>query len=272
MTTLTQKRTLFDAVILEPIELVISQPHQALISSASVFLVAAEAGILIDSPFNVLLAVGAEWAYLKGLSSGQQVQTRWAPALNWSAVLLVVLYGSLWGLRKFGAIPALPPLWGAILLTLIHILCIGAVTICSAMVHSAMLTEQKRERDRRQVELEAQEQRRQREEEERARRLQAERDAMAIDLERRRQEAALEMERERERLALWEQAQEVKARVKAAAPAASMPEAKTAVLPETKGRTARCCRCKKEVAWSTPSEAGTIRRWGCEPCRAKKEA
>ena len=42
MTTLAQKRTIFDAVILEPIELVISQPHQALISSASVFLVAAE--------------------------------------------------------------------------------------------------------------------------------------------------------------------------------------------------------------------------------------
>jgi hypothetical protein len=198
--TLTQKRTIFDAVILEPVELIISQPHQALISSASVFLVAAEAGILIDSPFNVLLAVGAEWAYLKGLSSGQQVQTRWAPALNWSAVLLVVLYGSLWGLRKFGAIPVAPPLWGAILLTLIHILCIGAVTICSAMVHAAMLAEQKREHDRRQIEQEAQEQRRQQEEEERARRLQAERDV--IELERQRMQAQIQIEWQRRKAEL----------------------------------------------------------------------
>lgn len=30
-----------------------------------------------------------------------------------------------------------------------------------------------------------------------------------------------------------------------------------------------CAKCKKEVAWATPSEAGTIRRWGCESCRAK---
>ena len=62
MTTALQKRTIFDALIIEPVELIISQPHQALISGASVFLVAAEAGILIDWPYNVLLAIGAEWA------------------------------------------------------------------------------------------------------------------------------------------------------------------------------------------------------------------
>lgn len=137
MTTTTQHRTLWDAVFFEPLQLAIDQPHQFLISSASVYLVAAEASILIDWPYNVGLAVGAEWAYLRGLTSGQAVQTRWAAALNWSAVLLVVLYGSLWALRKFGLIPDVPPWWGAILLTAIHILTIGAVTLCSAMVHRA---------------------------------------------------------------------------------------------------------------------------------------
>ncbi len=139
MTAIVHKRTLADAIFFEPIELVISQPHQALISSASVYLVAAEAGILIEWPWNVALAVGAEWAYLRGLTSGQGVQTRWAAALNWSAVALVVLYGSLWGLRRFALVPDVPPWWGAIILTAIHILCIGAVTLCSAMCHRAAL-------------------------------------------------------------------------------------------------------------------------------------
>lgn len=127
--TLAQKRTILDAVVVEPIELIISQPHQALISSASVYLVAAEAGMLIAWPYNVLMAIGVEWAYLRGLSSGQETTTVWATRLNWSAVLLVVLYGSLWGLRKFGLIPDVPPVWAAVVLTAIHILTIGAVTI-----------------------------------------------------------------------------------------------------------------------------------------------
>ena len=88
MTTIPVKRNLIDALIGEPIALAISQPHQALISSASVYLVAAEAGLLIGSPANWLMAIGAEWAYLKGLTSGQAVKTPWAGRLNWAAVLL----------------------------------------------------------------------------------------------------------------------------------------------------------------------------------------
>jgi hypothetical protein len=256
MTTLAQKRTIWDALIFEPIELIISQPHQALISSASVFLVAAEAGILIDPPYNVLLAIGAEWAYLKGLSSGQQVRTGWATALNWSAVLLVVLYGSLWGLRKFGAIPVAPPIWGAILLTLIHILCIGAVTICSAMVHSAMLAEQKHERERKQAAEEA-----------RARRLQDQQDAIERDQARARVELEIDLAKRRADLELWQAGQQAKQVLKSQSNATK----KSGTVPETKGKTAFCVLGNHEVAWSTPSEAGTIKRWGCAECRARQQ-
>lgn len=204
MTTTTQDRTIIDALFVEPIELIVSQPHQALISSASVFLVAAEAAILIDWPYNVLLAIGAEWAYLKGFSSGLQVRTRWATALNWSAVILVVLYGSLLGLRKFGAIPDVPPLWGAILLTMIHILCIGAVTICSAMVHSAMLTQQRMEREQKQAEQDERAQRLQDEADERERKLQDEQAAIEVEKQRAQLQAQIEWQRRKTELALKE--------------------------------------------------------------------
>ena len=119
----------------EPFDFALSQPHQLAISSASVAIVALEAGTLIPFPFNIALAVGAEWAYLRGLISGAGVKTRWAAALNISAVLLVVLYGGLWGVRGFHLIPDAPPAWAAVLLTIIHIGAISAVTLCSAMLH-----------------------------------------------------------------------------------------------------------------------------------------
>lgn len=184
MAIATHNRTLFDALVAEPAQLAISQPHQALISSASVYLVAAEAGILIEWPWNVLLAIGAEWAYLRGLSSGQSVQTKWAAALNWSAVALVVLYGALWGLRRFHLIPDVPPWWGAVLLTLIHIGCIGAVTICSAMCHAALMASERVSRENR---LRIEEERNRAKvaaDEERNQKLQAARDALAIEMQR----------------------------------------------------------------------------------------
>src|SRR6266542_578709 len=125
--------TTFRAFVREPFDLALGQPHQLLISSASVEIVAAEAATIVPYPYNILLAVGAEWAYLRGLISGAGVRTRWAGALNVSAVALVVLYGSLWGFRGFHLIPDAPAPWAAVLLTIVHIGSIGAVTICSAI-------------------------------------------------------------------------------------------------------------------------------------------
>lgn len=129
--------TTIRAFVREPFDLALGQPHQMLISSASVAIVAVEAASLVPWPFNVALAVGAEWAYLRGLISGAGIKTRWSAALNTSAVLLVVLYGMLAGFRSFHLIPDVPP-WGvAVLLTIIHIGAISAVTLCSAMLHRA---------------------------------------------------------------------------------------------------------------------------------------
>lgn len=123
------------AFLREPVDLALGQPHQMLISSASIAIVAAEASSFVPLPFNVALAVGAEWAYLRGLVSGAGVRTRWAGALNLAAVALVFGYGALYGFHSYHLIPEDPPPWLAVVLTIIHIGCIGAVTICSAMMH-----------------------------------------------------------------------------------------------------------------------------------------
>lgn len=197
MTTTTQASPL-RAFILEPVSFAVSQPGQILISSASVAIVAAEAGTLIPFPFNLALAIGAEWVYLRGLISGSGVKTRWAAALNWSAVLLVVCYGALWGFRGFHLIPEAPPAWAAVLLTIIHIGCIGAVTICSAMLHRAgedvkafaarQVADAEAERNRRNLEAEAESNRR------------AHDAAAELAIEMRRQDAELRLETERNRL------------------------------------------------------------------------
>lgn len=138
----TQKRTILDALFFEPLDLAVSQPHQFFISALSVYLVASEAAMLAPAPFNWLMAVGAEWAYLRGLSSGETTATAWNKRLIGAAIALLILYGSLWGLRQFGALPKehamVEGAWataGAVVLTLIHILSIGSVTFCSAMIH-----------------------------------------------------------------------------------------------------------------------------------------
>lgn len=254
MTTATfEKRSILDALILEPLQLVVSQPHQFFISALSVYLVGSEAGMLAPSPFNWLMAVGAEWAYLRGLSSGEMATSPWNKRLIGAAIALLVLYGSLWGLRQFGALPkehmVISGGWsvaGAVVLTLIHILTIGAVTFCSAMIHRDMLEAARKMKEQiAQVAVE------------REQRLQAERDALALEWERRQQD-----------LALWEQGQEAKARLKTIG---AMPR-KNGTVPLATGRTATCCKCQKEVAWDTPSEAGTIKRWGCAECRSKQSS
>ena len=222
MTTTTQVSPL-RAFILEPVSFAVSQPGQILISSASVAIVAAEAGTLIPFPFNLALAIGAEWVYLRGLISGSGVKTRWAAALNWSAVLLVVCYGALWGFRGFHLIPEAPPAWAAVLLTIIHIGCIGAVTICSAMLHRAgedvkafaarQVADAEAERNRRNLEAEAERNRR------------AHDAAAELAIEMRRQDAELRLEAERNRL-----------RVQAAAERAHLRSATRAAVAAQPGR------------------------------------
>jgi hypothetical protein len=200
-----RKRNIADAIFYEPLQLALDQPPQLLISAASVFLVAAEAGILMGAPWNIALAVGAEWAYLRGLCSGQAAKTRWAAGLIWAAVILMIAYGSLWGLREFGvtlpgaAHPGEEPspvsgVWGivgAALITAIHIGCISAVTLCSAMCHRAELIARRQveERDRAEAEerkrIESEEQERQaRADDDLRREIEHKRAIMQLELER----------------------------------------------------------------------------------------
>ena len=62
MTTLAPRRSLYAAVVGDLLDLIAAQPHQVLISTASVAIVASEAAYLVPAPFNVFMAVGAEWA------------------------------------------------------------------------------------------------------------------------------------------------------------------------------------------------------------------
>lgn len=198
--TATTQATPLRAFVLEPLSFAVSQPGQILISSASVAIVAAEAATIVPFPFNLFLAIGAEWVYLRGLISGSGIKTRWASALNWSAVLLVVCYGSLWGFRGFHLIPEIPPAWAAVLLTVIHIGCIGAVTICSAMLHRAgedvkafaarKVADAEAERNRAEAEAEAERNKKARDA------------ATDLTIEMRRRDAELRLEAERNRLRL----------------------------------------------------------------------
>lgn len=195
----TAQQNQYSAFLLEPVTFAVSQPGQVLISLASVAIVSAEAGTLVPWPFNILLAIGAEWVYLRGLISGSAIKSRWSGALNLSAVFLVASFGALWGLRKFGLVPDVPPAWAAVLLTFIHIGAISAVTLCSAMLHRAgeavkhlQLQEELRREEMRN-------QRNRAEEDARNQRLQAAQDELFIEMRRRDAELKLEAERNRVR-------------------------------------------------------------------------
>jgi len=138
------------------------------------------------------MALGAEWAYLRGIASAGRARTHWVDVLNWSALALVVLYGMLWGARKFGAISATPDEMGAWVLTAIHIIPVAVLSLSAAMVHrTAVEIEQIEETERER----AAEQRR-------------------LELEQRRQEMELEHEAEKRKLELWTQVQRTKVELK----------------------------------------------------------
>lgn len=194
----TTARNQFSAFVFEPVTFAVSQPGQVLISAASVAIVAAEAATLVPWPLNIALAVGAEWVYLRGLISGSGIKSRWAGALNISAVFLVASFGALWSFRQLGVMPKVPSVGVAVLLTLIHIGAISAVTLCSAMLHRAgegvkhlqaqTVAAREDERNRRNQEAEDERNREWR------------REQVAIELEKQRQQAALAVEAERLRL------------------------------------------------------------------------
>ena len=209
--TITAERTFLDAVLWEPIELIKAQPPQIFVSIASAYLIAAEANVLLPTPINWALAIGAEWGYLRGLASAAHVETTLKRRLTVANAILVVAYGALFSLREFGALPsvadyrdrvAVTSTASAIVMTAIHIACIGAITLCAMMAHAAMLTEDARVKRLADAERNQRNQRNQEETDARNREWAAAQ--LELEIEKQRQRAILEVEaeRNRQRLAL----------------------------------------------------------------------
>ncbi len=136
MTVAIEKRSLFAVLIGEPLELAKSQPHQILLSTGSVALMGQFAGAsrIVDPLVGYLIAIGVEWAYLRGLASDSRAQTRWGGILNWSAFGIVVLWGVLWCAQRFGAFDESAGGWA---LASAHVVPVAWLSLCSAQCHRA---------------------------------------------------------------------------------------------------------------------------------------
>lgn len=136
MTTTT--RTLYAALVEEPLSIAIDQPHQIAISTMSVALMAgfaARAGI-VDQYVAVVLAIGIEWAWLRGVASDASSPTQWGVALNISAFVLAGLWGVLFAAELLNAFN--PQSWGW-WLAIIHVVPVVWLSLCSAMCHRTKL-------------------------------------------------------------------------------------------------------------------------------------
>lgn len=228
---ITAQRSFFDVVVGEPLELAKSQPHQILLSTGSVALMgsfASSNGIV--HPFvGFLIAIGVEWAYLRGLAYDSRAQTDWGDILNWSAFGIVVLWGVLWVAQIIGAFEETRGGW---LLAAAHVVPVAWLSLCSAQCHRAALgLERKRDA-----------------------KLQAERDRIA-----------LEDEAERLKIERWRIAQEAKAQLKMQAHNAPAKMRRNANQERTNADDRVCPKCSRELEHPQWLAA---RRWGhCSECK-----
>lgn len=222
-------------VVREPLALAAAQPHQALISCASVALMAqfASSSHILDPLVGYALAVGVEWAYLRGLVADSKATTAWGARLNWSAFVVVVLWGFLWSLRAYGVLSEKPD--GALAggLALAHVLPIAWLSLCSAMSHRAMV--------------------------------QAE-GATALADEATRRALAIEVERKRAEIALWEEGQAAKRRVQAAGASSENARSPQQREEDAGPKVYACPACGASLDMKQYAAA---KRWGrCKGCRA----
>jgi hypothetical protein len=191
-------RTWRDAFVHEPARIAIGQPHQVFLSGMSVtFTAAFFYDALHKLPFlhpvaagviAVAGAIGAEYAYLKGLADGAAAggYSRWQAGLIWTVFALLVISGTLVMLRYAYPLPVLvtPPQWVSALLTLAHIVPLALLGLCSAKLHAEVEAAHLAEARRLQETAEAAErERRARDDERERRRLEAQDAAEARRLE-----------------------------------------------------------------------------------------
>lgn len=145
--SIVARRSLFAVFLGEPLELAKSQPHQVLLSTGSIALMGQFAGTskIVDPLVGYCIAVGVEWAYLRGLASDSRAQTRWGGILNWSAFGIVVLWGVLWCAQQFGVFDeAAGGAWGW-WLAAAHVVPVAWLSLCSAQCHRAAMAEERRQ-------------------------------------------------------------------------------------------------------------------------------
>jgi hypothetical protein len=139
MTLAIRQRTFLDAMIREPIQLAISQPHQVAISTISVSLMAIFFGSSGAVPALAAWAgaIGVEYAYLKGLSDAAYARSAWGGRLVWGAFAIIVIAGISVLLRDAYHVAWMldPGPWLAVLLAVLHILPLAFIGLCSANLH-----------------------------------------------------------------------------------------------------------------------------------------
>lgn len=241
------RRSLWDVIIVEPLDLVKAQPHQILLSTGSVAIMGQFAGSsgIVHPLVGYCIAVGVEWAYLRGLASNTRAQTIWGDILNWSAFLIVILWGVLWVGEVMQVIDH-PTGFAGWLLASAHVVPVAWLSLCSAMCHSAAMREEARQAAQHVAE-------------ERERQRLADEQRRAFELGQAAEDAKLKR---------WEQAQRVKAEMKRAD--AEMPRHPASnagkALPESMNAEQQVCpKCGAQLDRARWMAA---KRWGyCKACK-----
>lgn len=254
-TVLPLRQRFYTAVIGDILDLTLAQPHQVLLSTGSVALMAqfAAHGGVVEPLVGYCIAGGVEWAYLRGLASNAKAPTGWATALNWSAFAIVVLWGVLWVALQYKAIHIEGVKGGwAWALAAAHVVPVAWLSLCAAMTHSAAVAAQAQETAARRKAEAERELWQQQADAEREQRLRAARDAIELEAEKRRAE-----------LATWAEAQRVKAEMRG-----TMPASKNAANARPASINAAPQVCPKCGAELDRPQWLAARRWGrCAACK-----
>lgn len=163
------------------------------------------------------LAIGFEAIYLSGLiAADRTVSSRWSTGMIVAASLTSFVYGLLYVLGVYGAIPEQPAGWAAFGLALAHVLPMPVLSLCAARLYhaskahvlAAQRATEEAERQRIQAEKDAEVARNQKwRDAELERRLRNEQEEDRLRLENQREDA---------KLARWQVAQQAKAQLKPA--------------------------------------------------------
>jgi hypothetical protein len=229
--TTSLRAALFD----EPLQIALDQPHQIAISAGSVAMMAGFAGSvgIVHPLVGLIIAIGVEWAWLKGVASDVARPSRWGVTLNASAFLLAATWGVLWCAKLLKAFEPTDYGW---LLAFVHVVPVVWLSLCSAMCHRIKIQEdykavQARETERNALELE------------RARKL------MEVEVWKAGRAAVLEMQG-------------------ASAPAQNAPAPHSGAV-DASPKVHRCASCGAAL---TMKQYAASRRWGhCRQCKATHE-